>query len=250
MVVTRKKQIQKGTKKGPTPEGSTRSAWNSTHAQIAGGVGNATILKSQPSARPVDRPNGIGLKAHSGMGNSHVLPPRAQRGLDRPTHPLPTQKSTPRLSVKGIKGIARNRGATMLSSGARTSLSQPLIPSTNSSFLPNHDPGSSSSSPFKFVASTKPEAPARNLDLEISSDALCAQESFRLHLGLGNPMHLQALTGLPASPETESLPCSSRKEDGSVREETNTVPKMDTNAGDNGDDRMESEKGGGAEVAC
>ena len=138
----------------------------------------------------------------------------------------------------------------MLSSGARTSLSQPLIPSTNSSFLPNHDPGSSSSSPFKFVASTKPEAPARNLDLEISSDALCAQESVRLHLGLGNPMLLQAPTGPQASPETQSLPCSSRKEDGSVREEADPVPKMDTDAEDNGDDRMESEEGGGAEAAC
>ncbi|XP_050260089.1 uncharacterized protein LOC126705223 [Quercus robur] len=80
MVVTRKKQIQKGTKKGSAPEGSTRSAWNSTHAQAAEGVSNATILKSQPTARPVDRPNGIGLKAHSGMGSSHALPPQAQRG--------------------------------------------------------------------------------------------------------------------------------------------------------------------------
>jgi len=63
-------------------------------------------------------------------------------------------------------------------------------------------------------------------------------------------MHLQAPTGLPTSPETQSLPCSSRKEDGSVREEADAVPKMDTDARDNGDDRMESEEGGGAEAAC
>ena len=149
-----------------------------------------------------------------------------------------------------MKGIARNRGANILSSGAGTSSSQPLIPSASPSSLPNHDSGASSSSPFKFVASSNPEAPAHKTDLESSSDALCAQESVRLHLGLGNPMHLQAPTGLPASPETQSLPCSSGKEDGSVREEADPVPKMDTDAKDNGDDRMESEEGGGAEAAC
>ena len=138
----------------------------------------------------------------------------------------------------------------MLSRGADTSLSQPLIPSANSSFLPNHDLSSSSSSPFKFLASTKPEAPAHKSDLEISSDALCAQESFHLHLGLGNLMHLQAPRSLPVSPKTQSLPCSSREEDGSVREEADVVPKMDTDAGDNGDDWMESEEGGGVVVAC
>lgn len=93
-------------------------------------------------------------------------------------------------------------------------------------------------------------SPAYKLDLEINSYSICTQEPSCLHLGLRSLILLQAPTGIQASPKPQPLPYNLREGDGCAREATNTVSEKETNGGDNGKDRMESEEGGGDVAAC
>lgn len=149
MVVTRKKLGQKGTRKGTSLEGTTRSTRN------AEDMGHATMSSNGPSLGPF-------------TGFGFLWPIRsAQEGQDKiygsPFNPKSLSqaslrlKNKPRTSVKGIKVIARGMGISGYPTKTAAPQNQSKTFSAESPSLFNNGADNHPHGDFKFVAREKSE---------------------------------------------------------------------------------------------
>lgn len=263
MVVSRKRNGYKGTKKVSNSEATSGAGWRPTRSHSLEGPNHVTKQSIQLLNNLSGPKEGV---FPSSMGQQSLNGPQPKLDATKPLFGASqAQRVNLRDSVKGKKVIAQGRLSSHSPKSA-ADLQLDTVPLKLASIF-NHGSEPLLSAPFKFVANAETKV-GHQLERAGASIALLdtdpmqdesnrvvyqkedARNDTDLHFNRGESSLHQVNPRLQTNFEVQSSLCSSGSRDGSPRTSTETQYWVRPVEGIGGEDRMEAEDGSGATPSC